>query len=91
MRFPCIEAVLGTQTPLHDCTVVIRDTAGRRYTFLISCQVGEGLPLNPSLAEFVPGCLWSGSLVVMRCGVNVSHIGLRGRREKDLAFKAVQR
>lgn len=91
MRFPCIEAVLGTQNPLHDCSVVIHDTLGRRFTFLISCQVGENLPFNTALSDLVPGVLWRGSLVVMRCGVNVSHIGLRSTREKDLAFQAVQK
>ena len=86
-RFPCFEAVLGTEYLLHDCVVAVRDASGRTHRFVVSCQVGENLPLNQAFL----GAQWRGSLVVLKCGTNVPYVGIRTSQDKGLAYQAAEK
>jgi hypothetical protein len=80
---------------IHDCFVTVRDCCGRPFKFLISCQVGEFLPINRAVGalapDLAPDARWRGSLLVMKCGVQASYVGLHSARNKALAYHAVER
>ena len=90
-RFPCIESVLGTEKDIHDCFVTICDHDGRSYKFLVSCQVGEFLPINRAVGALAPNDGWRGSLMVMKCGVQASYVGLHSAQDRALAYRAAEK
>ncbi|KAJ3520868.1 hypothetical protein NMY22_g12553 [Coprinellus aureogranulatus] len=87
-RFPCVEALLGTSAPVHDCTVMVADGQGNEVQFLISCQGGAYLRTNRPLRVLAPQAHWTGSVLVLKMGRRTSFITM-GAQDKDLATEAV--
>ncbi|KAH6915893.1 hypothetical protein BKA70DRAFT_1216199 [Coprinopsis sp. MPI-PUGE-AT-0042] len=89
-RFPCIEAVMGARSRIHDCTVEVLDGMGRPCQFLVSCQADDLLPMNRSLRVLAPGLQWTGSILVMKIGQQAAFISLSSA-DKPVAIVALQR
>lgn len=87
-RFPCVEAVLGTTCPVHDCTVSVLDDDGVEQRFLVSCQAGPDLPVNRPIRSLHPRLLWGGTVLVMKIGTRASFVNL-GTVDKELAMRSV--
>ena len=86
-HFPCFKAVLGTEYLLHDCVIAVQDASGQTHRFVVSCQVGENLPLNQAFL----GAQWRRSLVILKCGTNVPYVSIHTSQDKGLAYQATER
>lgn len=87
-RFPCVEAVLGTTSPVHDCTVSVLGNDGTEQRFLVSCQGSHDLPVNRSIRHLHPRILWGGTVLVMKIGARAPFVNL-GTTDKELALRSV--
>ncbi|KAF8220728.1 hypothetical protein L208DRAFT_1332166 [Tricholoma matsutake] len=90
-QFPCIESVLRTEKDIHDCFVTVHDYDGCSFKVLVSCQVGEFLPINRAVGALAPNDGWRGSLMVMKCGIQASYVGLHSAQNRAMAYHAVER
>ena len=53
--------------------------------------MGEFLPINRAVAALAPNDGWQGSLMVMKCGVQASYVGLHSAQDRALADHAVEK
>ncbi|PIL33623.1 hypothetical protein GSI_04246 [Ganoderma sinense ZZ0214-1] len=89
-RFPSIESVLGTGTPIHECLVTVSDDQGKPYRFFVAFREQQNLPINPALKKLLPDGDFRGEVVVMRAGARVMVVDLRGAKLALLAKRAVR-
>lgn len=89
-RFPSIESVLGTGTPIHECLVTVLDHEGTPHRFLVAFKEQQHLPVNPALKKLLPDGDFRGEVVVMRAGARVMVVNLRGSKLVLLAKQAVR-
>ncbi|KAF6751272.1 hypothetical protein DFP72DRAFT_850909 [Ephemerocybe angulata] len=90
-RFPCVEALLGTRTSVHDTVVSVIDQNGDELNFMVSCQVNQDqrLSVNRSLRSICE-VEWCGSVLVMKIGRRSAFVNMT-TSDKDLANVAIVR
>ncbi|KAI0315734.1 hypothetical protein OF83DRAFT_1173542 [Amylostereum chailletii] len=90
-RFPAVEILLGTQTPVHDCWVTVTDERGRQHRFLVSCTFHPQVAVNYAMrARFPDLPSWNGEAVVMAIGSRNRVVSLRGDAQLALADAALR-
>ncbi|KAF8225624.1 hypothetical protein L208DRAFT_1505029 [Tricholoma matsutake] len=55
------------------------------------CQVGEFLLINRAVGALAPNDGWQGSLMVMKCSIQASYVGLHSAWDRAMVYHAVER
>ncbi|KAH6907933.1 hypothetical protein BKA70DRAFT_1223218 [Coprinopsis sp. MPI-PUGE-AT-0042] len=89
-RFPCVEAVFGTHSRLHECAIDVVGAGERDLgQYVIWCQAEEPLQVNHSIIRLDPTVVWTGSLLILKRGRNASFISMTSS-DKPMALDAVK-
>ncbi|KAI9059816.1 hypothetical protein FKP32DRAFT_1579137 [Trametes sanguinea] len=88
-NFPSFEAVLGTDSVVHETWVTCQDTAGREHRFLIAAQYRPECEVNTALKRVLPEAEWRGGLIVMRGGMRAFVVNMGDSGFRTLAETAV--